>query len=118
MYLVAMAKRKMFRGAKLAQSIDELEEAILHRLGDPDNPIPLPTLVKLLKIYRKEMDDDLDFIKSLIIPNKGDPLSAIPPIVHDAGSVHSPEHHHGFDIPPAGRELLRNMIESLRESNR
>ena len=32
MYLVAMAKRKMFRGAKLAQSIDEVEEAILHRL--------------------------------------------------------------------------------------
>ena len=116
-YVVAMAKRKMFRGVRLAQFIDKVEEATLHRLEpsnqDPDNPTPLSTLVKVREIFRKEGDNDLDFVKSLIIPKKGDPLSAIPPIVHDAGSVHIHEHHHGSDIPPARRELLRNIIESL-----
>ena len=114
-YLVAMSKLKMYRGPALASFINDIEERLESLLDDPDQQIKPETLVRLLALKRDEMKTDLDFMRSMLIPKKGDPLSAVPPVVHDNRSVDTHEYIPGSEFSPAQRDLLRNLIEALSE---
>ena len=120
-YLVAVLKLKMHRGQAVAATINVIQERIDSLLDDPDQPVNLEMLVKLLALLRAEEKTDLDFMQSIITPKKGDPLSAVPPVVHDSRSVDTRESIPGSELSPARRERLRNMIEAIvalsREGN-
>ncbi len=105
----------MLRGPRIAASIEKNEAAIMSRLAnqDPDDPIPFPVLVRLLDIVTKQMGVDLKYLQSLLMPKKGDLLSAIPPVAQDDRSVPTHEHPHDFEFSPAQWELLRNIIQAF-----
>lgn len=112
MYLAAMTKLKMFRGPAIASNITYILER-LESLLRSDDPIKPETLVRLLALMRAEEKTDLDFMLSMIKPKMGDPLSAVPPVIHDNRPVDTHENIAGSELSPARRERLRNIIETI-----